>query len=180
MTYSIAELKKEYDSIAIDKAIPEIKNAIEKLKTETAENAVELVRMLLVVTLSQGDKQLAEKINSSKYKSLAQCFSHIRDWAKAKAIKGCAVIDHEDVLSEAIHYYVDMEDKAPQTPKQQNTALSKPKSAPSLFDENQSTEKSTTPLSNASIMPIKHPNSSTMASKPSQKTAEANSLISLF
>ena len=178
MTYSIAELKKEYDSIAIDKAIPEIKNAIEKLKTETAENAVELVRMLLVVTLSRGDKQLAEKINSSKYKSLAQCFSHIRDWAKAKAIKGCAVIDHEDVLSEAIHYYVDMEDKVPHAPKQ-NTALSKPKSSPSLFDNNQSAP-STTPLSNTTIMPKKQPNSGTIASKPSQKSAEANGLISLF
>ena len=179
MTYSIAELKKEYDSIAIDKAIPEIKNAIKKLKAETAENAVDIVRMLLVLTLARGDKQLAEKINYSKHKSLAQCFSHIRDWAKAKTIKGCAVIDHEDVLSEAIHYYVDIEDKAPQVPKQ-NTISSKPKSTPSLFDENLSNQANTPALSNASIMPIKHPNSSTMASKPSQKTAEANSLISLF
>ena len=179
MTYSIAELKKEYDSIAIDEATPEIKNAIEKLKAESAENAVDLIRMMLVLTLVNGDNQLAEKINSSKYKSLAQCFSHIRDWAKAKATKGCAVIDHEDVLSEAIHYYVDMEDKAPQSPKQ-NTAISKPKSAPSLFEENQSTKKSTTTLSNALIIPKKHPNSSAQASKPSQKATEANSLISLF
>ena len=179
MTYSIAELKKEYDSISIDEALPDINNAIEKLKAETAENAVELVRMLLVVTLSRGDKQLAEKINSSKFKSLEQCFSHIRDWAKEKAIKSCAVIDHEDVLSEAIHYYVDMEDKAPQAPKQ-NTALSKPKSSPSLFDTNQSDLNSTTALSNTSIMHKKQPNSSTIASKPSQKSAEANGLISLF
>ena len=41
MTYSIAELKIEYDSISIYEALPEIKNAIEKLKGETAENAVE-------------------------------------------------------------------------------------------------------------------------------------------
>ena len=179
MTYSIAELKIEYDSISIDETLPDIKNAIEKLKGETAENAVELVRMLLVVTLSRGDKQLAEKINSSKYKSLAQCFSHIRDWAKAKAIKSCAVIDHDDVLSEAIHYYVDMEDKAPQAPKQ-NTALSKPKSSPSLFDTNQSDLNSTTALSNTSIMLKKQPNSSTIASKSSHKATEANGLISLF
>lgn len=178
MTYSIDELKKEYDSISIDAAMPEIKNAIEKLKAETAENAVELIRMLLVVTLSRGDKQLAEKINSSQHKSLAQCFSHIRDWAKAKATKGCAVIDHEDVLSEAIHYYVDMEDKAPQSPKQ-NTAISKPKSAPSLFEENQNAPSST-PISKTLIMPKKQPNSSAPASKPSQKTAEASNLISLF
>lgn len=179
MTYSIAELKKEYYSIAIDEATPEIKNAIEKLKAESAENAVDLIRMMLVLTLARGDKQLAEKINYSKHKSLAQCFSHIRDWAKAKAIKGCAVIDHEDVLSEAIHYYVDIEDKAPQVPKQ-NTVPSKPKSTPSLFDENLSNQASTPALSNASIIPKKSSNNSAPCSKPQQKNAEASNLISLF
>ena len=179
MTYSIAELKKEYDSIAIDEATPEIKNAIEKLKAESAENAVDLVRMMLVLTLVHGDNQLAEKINSSRYKSLSLCFSHIKDWAKKKAIQGCAAIDHEDVLSEAIHYYVDMEDKSPQAPNQ-NTALSKPKSSPSLFDTNQSDLNSTTALSNTSIMLKKQPNSSTIASKSSHKATEANGLISIF
>ena len=101
MTYSIAELKIEYDSISIDETLPDIKNAIEKLKGETAENAVELVRMLLVVTLSRGDKQLAEKINSSKYKSLAQCFSHIRDWAKAKAIIHAAMSTTTSLMSQS-------------------------------------------------------------------------------
>ena len=171
MTYSIAELKKEYDSISIDEALPDINNAIEKLKAETAENAVELVRMLLVVTLSRGDKQLAEKINTSKYKSLAQCFSHIRDWAKEKAIKGCAVIDHEDVLSEAIHYYVDIEDTAPTAPK--NTARSKSNNAPSLFDANNTTPQTVPILPNLSVTHRKQPTTS-------QKATEENKLISLF
>lgn len=162
MTYSIAELKKEYDSIAIDEATPEIKNAIEKLKAESAENAVDLIRMMLVLTLVNGDNQLAEKIYSSRYKSLSLCFSHIKDWAKKKAIQGCAAIDHEDVLSEAIHYYVDIEDTAPTAPK--NTAFSKSNNTP----------HQTVPiLPNLSVTHRKQPTTS-------QKAAEENKLISLF
>ena len=171
MTYSIAELKKEYDSIAIDEATPEIKNAIEKLKAESAENAVDLIRMMLVLTLVNGDNQLAEKIYSSRYKSLSLCFSHIKDWAKKKAIQGCAAIDHEDVLSEAIHYYVDIEDTAPTAPK--NTARSKSNNAPSLFDANNTTPQTVPILPNLSVTHRKQPTTS-------QKAAEENKLISLF
>ena len=171
MTYSIAELKKEYDSIAIDEATPEIKNAIEKLKAESAENVVDLIRMMLVLTLVNGDNQLAEKINASHYKSLSLCFSHIKDWAKKKAIKGCAAIDHEEVLSEAIHYYVDVEDAAPPVPKQ-NAALSKSNNAPSLFDASQTLPA----LPKASAIHKKqHTTNNT-----SQKASEKNKLISLF
>ena len=122
MPYSVNELKTEYNHISISEATPEVKNAIEKLKTEKAEDAVDLIRMMLVLTLIGGDNQLAEKINASQYKSLSLCFSHIKDWAKKRAIKGCAAIDHEEVLSEAIHYYIDVEDAAPPVPKQ-NSAL---------------------------------------------------------
>ena len=179
MNYTIDELKKEYSMLDIETTDDFTKEAIKKLQAEKCEHALDLIRMLLVLTLSHGDRQLAESIINSKYKSIENCFKHVKKWAKEKATAGCAVIDHEEVMSEAIHYYVDMEDKAPQAPKQ-NTALSKPKSSPSLFDTNQSDLNSTTALSNTSIMHKKQPNSSTIASKPSQKSAEANGLISLF
>ena len=171
MPYSINERKTEYNHISISEAPPEVKNAIEKLKTEKAEDAIDLIRMMLVLTLIGGDNQLAEKINASQYKSLSLCFSHIKDWAKKRAIKGCAAIDHEEVLSEAIHYYIDVEDAAPPVPKQ-NSALSKSNNTPSLFDASQTLPA----LHKASAIHKKqHTTNNT-----SQKASEENRLISLF
>ena len=171
MPYSVNELETEYNHISISEAPPEVKNAIEKLKTEKAEDAVDLIRMMLILTLIGGDNQLAEKINASQYKSLSLCFSHIKDWAKKKAIKGCAAIDHEEVLSEAIHYYIDVEDAAPPVPKQ-NSALSKSNNTPSLFDASQTLPA----LPKASAIHKKqHTTNNT-----SQKASEENRLISLF
>ena len=164
-------LNGKYNHISISEAQPEVKNAIEKLKTEKAEDAIDLIRMMLVLTLIGGDNQLAEKINASQYKSLSLCFSHIKDWAKKRAIKGCAAIDHEEVLSEAIHYYIDVEDAAPPVPKQ-NSALSKSNNTPSLFDASQTLPA----LHKASAIHKKqHTTNNT-----SQKASEENRLISLF
>ena len=127
--------------------------------------------MMLVLTLIGGDNQLAEKINASQYKSLSLCFSHIKDWAKKRAIKGCAAIDHEEVLSEAIHYYIDVEDAAPPVPKQ-NSALSKSNNTPSLFDASQTLPA----LPKASAIHKKqHTTNNTL-----QKASDENKLISLF
>ena len=174
MPYSVNELKTEYNHISISEAPPEVKNAIEKLKTEKAEDAVDLIRMMLILTLIGGDNQLAEKINASQYKSLSLCFSHIKDWAKKRAIIGCAAIDHEEVLSEAIHYYVDVEDAAPPVPKQK-AALSKSNNAPSLFEAKTASQPLPGLPKASAIHKKQHTTNNT-----SQKASEENRLISLF
>ena len=75
------------------------------------------------------------------------------------------------MLSEAIHYYIDVEDAAPPVPKQ-NSALSKSNNAPSLFDASQTLPA----LPKASAIHKKqHTTNNT-----SQKASEENRLISLF
>lgn len=141
MNYSIEELKNKYARLNTNACEETIKEAITKLETEKCDNALALIKMLLVLTLNKGDRQLADCIINAKYKSLAKCFNHIKMWAKEQATAGCAVIDHEEVLSEAIHYYVDMEDKEEKALKTGITIPKPAQSAPSLFDSS-SDEKS--------------------------------------
>ena len=81
MNYTIDELKKEYSMLDIETADELTKGAIKKLQTEKCEHALDLIRMLLVLTLSHGDRQLAESIINSKYKSIENCFKHVKKWA---------------------------------------------------------------------------------------------------
>lgn len=134
MNCSIEELKSEYARLNTNACEETIKEAITKLETEKCENTLALIKMLLVLTLNKGDGQLADCIINAKYKSLAKCFNHIKIWAKERATAGCAVIDHEEVLSEAIHYYVDMEDKEDKAPSKNITIPKPAQSTPSLFD----------------------------------------------
>ena len=62
MNYTIDELKKEYSMLDIENTDDFTKEAIKKLQAEKCEHALDLIRMLLVLTLSHGDRQLAESI----------------------------------------------------------------------------------------------------------------------
>ena len=93
---------------------------------------------------------------------------------KKRAIKGCAAIDHEEVLSEAIHYYVDVEDAAPPVPKQ-NTALSKSNNEPSLFEAKNASQTLPALPKASAIHKKQHTTNNTL-----QKASEENKLISLF
>ena len=180
MNYSIEELKDKYATLNTNACEETIKEAITKLEAEKCENAIALIRMLLVLTLSEGDMQLADCIINAKYKSLAKCFNHIKMWAKERATAGCAVIDHEEVLSEAIHYYVDMEDKEEKALKTTITIPKPAQSAPSLFDsandEARSAQGAETPKTTKAFA---------LNTKPKEERAvkqstSQNNLISLF
>ena len=62
MNYTIDELKKEYSMLDIETTDDFTKEAIKKLQAEKCEHALDLIRMLLVLTLPPGDRQLAERI----------------------------------------------------------------------------------------------------------------------
>ena len=185
MNYTIDELKKEYSMLDIKTAEEFAKEAIKKLQAEKCEHALDLIRMLLVLTLAHGDRQLAESIINSKYKSLENCFKHVKKWAKEKATAGCAVLDHEEVLSEAIHYYVDMPDEEEKT-KNPCFVPPKPKeNTPSLFDNTNEDAKEArqakTEKGNRDNQLHAAPSMIAAKSEPAKKKiAEQSSLISLF
>ena len=180
MNYTIDELKKEYSMLDIETTDDFTKEAIKKLQAEKCEHALDLIRMLLVLTLSHGDSQLAESIINSKYKSIENCFKHVKKWAKEKATAGCAVIDHEEVMSEAIHYYVDMEDKEEKSPSKNITIPNQAQRTPSLFDSSNEAAASAT-----SAQTPKTDKAFAYSNKPKEEPAKKqadnqNNLISLF
>ena len=180
MNYSIEELKNKYAKLNTNAYEEAIKEAITKLEAEKCENALALIKMILVLTLSEGDRQLADCIINAKYKSLAKCFNHIKMWAKERATADCAVIDHEEVLSEAIHYYVDMDDKEEKALKTTITIPKPAQSAPSLF-ESANTEEINTP----GAQTPKATKAFALNTKPKEERAvkqstSQNNLISLF
>ena len=67
-----------------------------------------------------------------KNKTMATCWRHITEWARKRAVNNCAMIAKEEVLSEAIHYFLDVEEKAVNDIK---PIVSKPKK-PLLTPEN--------------------------------------------
>ena len=101
--------------------------AIEKLKSEAnLSGGIAKLRDLLVEALGKGDEQLANAVMDEK-KNMTTCFKHITNWARSKAVAGCAMIDSDSVLGEAIHYFLDVkeEEKKPE-PK---PVLKKPETA---------------------------------------------------
>lgn len=110
------QVMARYNNINIA-VLPEVsRKAIEKLRSEKTDDMTELLRALVVLAIADGDETLAQRIVSSANKTLATCWSHIVSWLQKKPRKGNALaVNHEDVASEAIHYYLDVEEK-PQKP----------------------------------------------------------------
>lgn len=88
-------------------------NAMEKLKNEPCKDAMDRLKKMVLSELEKEDIQLAEGV-LAPLKSMQSCWKHIVEWARKKAINNCAMIEDAEVLSEAIHYFVDVEEKAPE------------------------------------------------------------------
>ena len=84
--------------------------ATEKLMEEATSGGAEELKRMIIDALDGQDLQLAEHI-MEKNKTMATCWKHITEWARKKAVNNCAVIAKEEVLSEAIHYFLDVEEK---------------------------------------------------------------------
>lgn len=104
-----------------------IEKAIEKLKSEDKlTGGIAKLRDLLVEALGKGDEQLANAVMDEK-KSMETCFSHIKNWARSQAVAGCAMIDSDSVLGEAIHYFLDVKEEAKKAAaKKPSVQISKP------------------------------------------------------
>ena len=105
--------------------------ATEKLMEEDATGGAEELKRMLIDALDGQDLQLAEHI-MEKNKTMATCWRHITEWARKRAVNNCAMIAKEEVLSEAIHYFLDVEEKVASEIK---PIVSKPKK-PLLTPEN--------------------------------------------
>ena len=84
--------------------------ATEKLMEEETTGGTEELKRMLIDALDGQDLQLAEHI-MEKNKTMATCWKHITEWARKKAVNNCAMIAKEEVLSEAIHYFLDVDEK---------------------------------------------------------------------
>ena len=84
--------------------------ATEKLMEEDTTGGAEELKRMLIDALDGQDLQLAEHI-MEKNKTMATCWRHITEWARKRAVNNCAMIAKEEVLSEAIHYFLDVEEK---------------------------------------------------------------------
>lgn len=103
-----------------------ISAAIEKLKAETCDDPMERLKKMILKELEKQDIQLAEGV-LAQLKSMKTCWKHIVEWARKRAVNNCAMIEDAEVLSEAIHYFVDVEEKPPAEVKQ---VPAKPKFTP--------------------------------------------------
>lgn len=111
MGETIEQVMARYNSINLA-LLPQVsQEAIKKLRESKTNKHTELIVAGLVLAIADGDEGLAQKIVSQQEKTLSTCYAHIKSWAMKKAIDGCAAIDHEDVWSEAIHYYLDVVEK---------------------------------------------------------------------
>ena len=103
-----------------------LSKAIEKLKDEACVDSMERLKKMIIKEIEKKDAQLAEGV-LTPLKSMKTCWKHIVEWARKKAVNNCAMIEDVDVLSEAIHYFVDIEEKPPVEVKK---VESKPKNTP--------------------------------------------------
>ena len=86
-----------------------IDKAIEKLNSEECKDSVFKLKNLLIEKVKT-DEHLATSILDDK-KSMQTCFKYILEWARKLATNGCYVAEDNDVLSKAIHYFLDVEEK---------------------------------------------------------------------
>ena len=84
--------------------------ATEKLMEEDTTGGAEELKRMLIDALDGQDLQLAEHL-MEKNKTMATCWRYITEWARKRAVNNCAMIAKEEVLSEAIHYFLDVEEK---------------------------------------------------------------------
>lgn len=111
MGESVEETKARYKAINF-MSLPEVsKQAINKLEAEKCPS--EELKILLVLAIAEGDEELAKKVLSETNKSLEKCWSHIFSWARKRSKGNYAALNSEDVCSEAIHYYLEVVEKAP-------------------------------------------------------------------
>lgn len=119
MGETLNETKARYKAINFMSLLEVSKKAINKLEAEKCPN--EALKIMLVLAIADGDEELANKVLTETNKSLDKCWKHIIAWARKQAVNSCAVIDNEEVCSEAIHYYLDVIEKpisiTPATPK---------------------------------------------------------------
>lgn len=118
-----------------------ISKAIEKLKAEVCDDHMERLKKMIIKELEKQDVQLAEGVLLN-FKSMKTCWKHIVEWARKKAVNNCAMIEDADVLSEAIHYFVDVEEKMPiEAKKVDNEPKNTPANRPILKANTIKTEK---------------------------------------
>ena len=127
--------------------LPEVsRKAIEKLRSEKTNAMTELLRATIALAIADGDETLAQRIVSSTNKTLSTCWKHVSNWAQQQPKIGmCAAINHEDVGSEAIHYYLDVEEKVmpvrlPVKPVEEEIELPKCDNMGSLFGDDEEEE----------------------------------------
>lgn len=100
--------------------------AIEKLTAEACDDPMERLKKMILKELEKKDLQLAEGI-LVQLKTMKTCWKHIVEWARKRAVNNCAMIEDSEVLSEAIHYFVDVDEKPPAEVKK---VAAKPKCTP--------------------------------------------------
>lgn len=125
MGETIEQVEAKYNAIVLS-TLPQVsQEAIKKLKDSKTDKQSYLIMIGLVLAIAEGDETLAQKALDEN-KTIDTCREHVVNWAKKQAIKNAAMINHEDVWSEAIHYFLDVEEKPKYTPKFKKTTMQLP------------------------------------------------------
>lgn len=123
-----------------------IKKAIEKLQNEAVSANYQILKDAFMPVI-QNDELLARGI-LHPLKNFASCFNHLMNWAKEQAKKQCPNstptcygADDKVIVSEMIHYFLDVEEKPKPKIKKCNTTELKAKYAPKKAEKPKETNQ---------------------------------------